>query len=82
MGRSTARKPASTAHETTTVAKARSEIFSSSNTGNGVDVLNYIADITEELAQLAGSMNENSLAYFLTMARAEAELLSLKRRRN
>ena len=38
----------------------------------------YIAELAEQLAVLASSINEESLAYFLSMARAEAELVALR----
>lgn len=42
----------------------------------------YIAQLTEQLTQLASSINEDSLAYFLSMARAEAELVALRATHN
>ncbi len=41
--------------------------------------IEYIAELTEQLAQLASSINEDSIAYFLSMARAEAELVALSK---
>ncbi|MGE3244741.1 MAG: hypothetical protein AB7F96_00290 [Beijerinckiaceae bacterium] len=41
----------------------------------------YIAELTEELARLARSIDQDSLAYFLSMARAEAELAALEQHR-
>ena len=40
--------------------------------------LEYITELTDQLARLAASINEDSIAYFLSMARAEAELVTLR----
>jgi hypothetical protein len=42
--------------------------------------IRYIAELTEQLSDLAGGINEDSLAYFLSMARAEAEIAVLRRK--
>ena len=47
---------------------------------NTADLLAYIADLTEELEQLSASINEPTLSYLLSMARAEAELIAARRR--
>lgn len=82
MTRTTARKRPPADSRQTAGRTARAEAFRDGRPGEASNILAYIADISGELAQLAGSMNETSLAYFLTMARAEAELLSLQRARS
>ena len=82
MTRTTARKQTPPAPGKVAGRGNRPEAFRGGRHGEVSDILAYIADISGELAQLAGSMNETSLAYFLTMARAEAELLGLQRARS
>lgn len=42
------------------------------------DVVRYIADMSAELASLAGSSKLDLLAYFLSMAQVEAEAIARK----
>ncbi len=42
------------------------------------EVSSYIAQLTAELSQLAGSVKLETLAYFLSMARLEAEMVARK----
>lgn len=46
------------------------------------DVGAYISDISAELAQMAGAAKLPMLAYFLNLARVEAEMASRKKEEN
>jgi len=43
------------------------------------EIVSYIAQLSREMAQLATSIEQHSLAYFLSMAQAEADLEARKR---
>jgi hypothetical protein len=48
------------------------------NADESASMVSYIADMSAELASLAGSCNQPMLAYFLNLARVEAELRARK----
>lgn len=58
-----------------TLAVIRQEFGTAPGTG---DLARYIADMSAELASLAGSSKLDLLAYFLNMAQVEAEAVARK----
>lgn len=58
-----------------TLAVIRQEFGAAPGTG---DLARYIADMSAELASLAGSSKLDLLAYFLNMAQVEAEAVARK----
>lgn len=66
--------------DTTSSAQAFMDTLNPSSTHNAqqkkIDTARYIADLTAEMAEMAGKERLDVLAYFLSMARVEAELMA------
>jgi hypothetical protein len=60
------------------VPKASDTTDCSAGSDESASMVAYIADMSAELASLAGSCNQPMLAYFLNLARVEAELRARK----